>query len=44
MSQGAITECLPAAQLLVCDSGWNPRLLVRKLKRENVLPSLVPAP
>lgn len=32
MSQGAITECLPAAQLPVCDSGWNPRLLVRKLE------------
>lgn len=28
VNQGAITECLPAAPLPVCDSVWNPRLLV----------------
>lgn len=26
VNQGAITECLPAAPLPVCDSGWNSRL------------------
>lgn len=50
VNQGAITECLPLAPVLVCDSRQNPRLLVPEPSlREmgntpTILPSLPPTP
>lgn len=45
VNQGAITECLPTDPLPMCDSEWNPRLLVPEpsLGRGDMLPSLLPA-